>query len=86
MSDSKLGYYILEVTDEDLEIAGAWLAKISVAEEETIDEEGEVYVSRKLVFELIRKLEDENDILKLGFEVSKLPWLRLDNKGRWRTN
>lgn len=86
MSDSKLGYYILEVTDEDLEIAGAWLAKISVAEEESIDEEGEVYVSRKLVFELIRKLEDENDILKLGFEVSKLPWLRLDNKGRWRTN
>lgn len=77
---SELGLCIIEITDEDLEVAGKWIAKVTAVDEEEEDEDGEVFVSRKLVFELIRKLKGDED-LELYFEIAKLPGVNFSGGG-----
>lgn len=66
--------YILDITDEDLIVVERWLIKVQILEVEDLDEDDEVYVSRKIIFEIIEKYSPTVDIaLELGYEVSKLP-------------
>lgn len=63
-------YYICDICDEDLEVTERWLIKVSIID---IDVDG-VLIQRKLVFELIQEiLENDDEVMKLGFEISKLP-------------
>lgn len=63
-------FCLIEITDEDMEITGKWLARVKVVETEEEDEDGEIYVNRELVFELLHKFTDD---LELYFEIAKLP-------------
>lgn len=74
MSERILGYCVIDVTDEDMEIAGKWLAKVKIVETKEEDEEGEIFINRKMVFELIQKFTDD---LELYFEIAKLPGVDL---------
>ena len=68
------GIYILDITDEDMEVCERWLIKISAIEVEETDDDGEIFVSRKLIFEIIEKYAPNVDVaLELGYEVSKVP-------------
>lgn len=77
MLDNSEKYYIAEILDEDLDVTEKWLIKTSII---YVDENGLIcdeyedgFVSRKMVFELIRKVVNEKELLELGFEISKLP-------------
>ncbi len=96
MFENGYGYFVVDVTDEDMDVNEKWLVKVIIIEETADDkeEEGEVeYVSKKLVFELIQKFSPDENIV-LCFEVEKLPTLYLleedkvllDQKGRMTLN
>ena len=75
-SESK--YFISDILDEDLEVVEKWLIKVSIIEDSETDvDDGEELISRKLVFELIAKIEDPTKAMILGFEIAKLPALYL---------
>lgn len=70
------------ITDEDLEVTERWLIKVSVIDNDGLDEEEGILVSRKLVYELIQKIEVNNNdaSMELCFEVSKLPKIYLTDE------
>lgn len=74
--------FVTDITNEDMEITERWLVKVSVIEESSDeDEDGEEYINKKLVFELINRFAPD-ETLVLGFEVAKLPILYLGTKER----
>ena len=76
--------FVADITNEDMEITERWLVKVSVIEEssdEDEDEDGEEYINKKLVLELINRFAT-GETLVLGFEVAKLPILYLGTKER----
>ena len=76
--------FVVEITEEDLAITEKWLVKVSILAEEKEDtEEDDGLVSRKLVFELIQRFAPLEEMV-LGFEVSKLPVLNLNDIFRER--
>ncbi len=78
------GYCIIEVTEEDMEVTAKWLARVKIVETEEEDEEGEIFINRQMVFELIRRFTDDDD-LELYFEIAKLPYVDLSRLGRRMT-
>lgn len=81
MFENGFEYFVAEITDEDMEITEKWLIKVSIIEKEETSKDGEEYISRELVLELIRKFAPDETMI-LGFEVSKLPILYLPMKER----
>lgn len=81
------GLYTLDITDEDLNVTEKWLIKVEIIEVEEIDEDDEVYVKRKFIFEIIDKYAPNVDVaMELGYEISKIPvfikkkdWRRMVN-------
>ena len=67
------GYYISDITDDDLGVVERWLIKVNVIDENVLTTvSGDELVSKKLVLELIARFSPE-DTMVLGFEVEKLP-------------
>lgn len=73
--------FVTDITNEDMEITERWLVKVSVIEE-SIDEDGEEYINKKLVCELIEKFAPDETLVLSFFEVAKLPILCLGTKER----
>ena len=72
-------HFVVDITNEDLEVTEKWLIKVSIIEEEEKDEAGnEEFVSKKMILELIEKFAP-TETLVLGFEISKLPGLWLSD-------
>lgn len=84
MFENGIGHFIVEITDEDMEVTEKWLVKVSIVEEATCFRVSDghngyrPYVSRSLVYELIQKFAPSEEMV-LGFEVSKLPILMLSD-------
>lgn len=80
-NNKRQNHFYADITDEDLKVTEKWLIKVSVMDNEDSEEEN-ILVSRKLVYELIQRIEVSNNeaSLELCFEVSKLPKIHLTKK------
>jgi len=67
-------YFICDIQAEDLEIVEKWLIKVSIIDDPEKEEEDGL-VRRKLVFELVQEIlnDEEQKALELGYEICKLP-------------
>ena len=66
-------YFICDIEDEDLAVVEKWLIKVSIIDSEVDEDKG--LVSRKIVFELIQEILNDEDqkALELSYEICKLP-------------
>jgi len=67
-------YFICDIEDEDLAVVEKWLIKVSIIDYHEVDED-KLLVSRKIVFELIQEILNDEDqkALELSYEICKLP-------------
>lgn len=68
-------YFIADIEDEDLRVVEKWLIKVSIIEEEPTEDDEKMLVPRKMVFELVQEILNDEDqkALELNYEICKLP-------------